>query len=207
MNYKTFHIGLRRFTIALYMYAFAMIAITYPAGYYSIVPDHANKEYPQLDGVPSVSQESIDRAVEAFEIQIPFNSLYPSLNMDMKKGILGKAQYYLLIHTCIPTIGPGAFTSWGKLGAVLAHEIEVHCNQNWWRARIDYLFSTDPTPILEREAYAYMLLDSERFHLTAQEQFDILITMLHLYPTGDEHEQGQDTKKTTKRPHGATESP
>lgn len=207
MKQDTFHFWLKRITISFYIYAFAMTAIMYFVGYKPILPNRLDKDYPVLVGVPSVSQESIIKAVNNFEIQVPILSIYPSLDMDMDETHLGETLYLIILHMCIPTIGPGAFTSWGKLGETLAHEVEVHCNQNWWKSITDKIFSDDSTPILEREAYIYTILDHKRFHLTNDEVMDTLTTMLFQYPIGDKNEQRQSTSKIKERIHRPTKSP
>ena len=207
MKYRAFHLWLRRVTIALCAYAFTMIIVMHFVGYKPILPNHPNKDYPILGGVPPVSQASIIKAVNNFEIQIPMFSRYPSLDMDMDKSALGEARFSVLLNMCAPTIGPGAFTSWNMLGAILAHEVEVHCNQNWWKSYTDRIFGDDPTPMLEREAYIYTVLDRKRFHLTLEEQLDILAVMLYLYPVGDKNEQRQGTQETKERTHGPAEGP
>lgn len=198
---------LGRIVIAVYTITLATAAIMYYIGYNPIIPSDVERDYPVLEGVPYVSQKSIDRAVHVYDIKVPLFTLHPSLDIDMPEGILGQARSYILIHLCIPTIGPGSFTSWGKLGAVIAHEVEVHCNQNWWRHAIDLFLGVDTMPQLEREAYMYMLLDSKRFNLTPQEREDIFITMLLLYPNGDENEQRPGIEETEERTHGSSESP
>jgi len=186
-------IWLKRTVVILYTYIFITSVVMYFVGHRPILPDHVNKDYPVLDGVPPVSQESIIRAVNNFEIQVPMLSFYPSLDIDMDKTHLGEAYSIPLLHMCVPTIGAGAFTSWGRLGSTLAHEVEVHCNQNWWRSSVEKLFLYDPNPMMEREAYTYTLLDSKRFHLTFLEQLNITYVMQLLYPIGDKNEQRQST--------------
>lgn len=205
MMFKKIEIWLWKFIKVSYIYIFTMAILMHFDGHNKITPNHPDKNYPMIYGVPQVSQESIDIAMENFEIQVPMLTLYPKLDTDMDEEALGLAHVFPLIHTCIPTIGPGAFTSWGKLGAILAHEIEVHCNQNWWKAITDKIFNEDPKAMLEREAYTYMILDSKRFHLTTYEQASILYTMLSLYPVGDKNEQRQSTPEIKERTHGSTE--
>ena len=184
-------IWLKRIVVVSYTYLFITSIIMYTIGYKSIVPDHTDEVYPVLEGIPPISQASIIKAVDNFRIQVPMLSRYPKLDSDMDKTLLGEAHYILFIHMCIPTIGPGAFTSWGRLGAVLAHEVEVHCNQNWWKSNIDEMLQQDPTAMLEREAYKYTLLDNKRFQLTVREQLSIMYVMTYHYPVGDTNEQRQ----------------
>ena len=177
-----------RCTIFFYIYVFATATIMYSTGHKSIKPSHVEKDYTVLTGVPSVSQESIDKAIANFEIQIPILTLHPKLDTSMESDHMGEAYPILLFNICVPSIGPRAFKSWSTLGAILAHEVEVHCNQNAWKTLIDKVLGNDATPKLEREAYMYMITDSKRFHLTEDEINNILYVVAYFYPAGDKNE-------------------
>jgi len=137
-----------------------------------------------LYGIPPVTQESIDWAINAYEIEIPWNAWYPTIDYESDtEEILGSALVSPMFLTCIPTVTPGAFNSWGKLAAILAHEIEVHCNQNMIMRLLKH--GNDIEYFIEREAYQYMIDSRRRFNLSDQEVLNIKLTMNFHYPLRD----------------------
>jgi len=163
------------------------------------------KQKVKILGVPEVSQTNIDRAMVLYSIKSKPWCKYPVL-VDPIDGIMGYIGGHPLSSTRIIHITGYAFTSWGMLGAVLAHEIEVHCNQSFIKASIldavDELLSdlkrSQELPrsamlvrvapvyygtwLTEREAYSYQIENAERFGLTKQEVESIRSTRDFLYP-------------------------
>ena len=190
--------------VAIYIYLGLVGTIKYFMGHSPVLPSGIDKEYPVLEGIPGVSQESIDKAIKNFEIKVPLFALYPRLDEQMFHAN-GQAYLMSLFHICKPTIGPGAFSSWGKLASTIAHEVEVHCNQNLWRAQIDELTGNSVVSKLEREAYMYTILDAKRFQLTENEIMTLTLTMETYYPAGDQDGQGSSTEEAEERTISTTE--
>lgn len=135
---------------------------------------------PLPDGTPVVGQEAIKLAMNIFGIQTPRNVKGPFFSarledrgLTVKKGAVGDAVVY---------IGPEAFSSWALLGSTLAHEIEVHCRQNFLAIHFKNLSGFDGTGAAEREAYMYELMSAERFGLDSYERELISSTMMYFYP-------------------------
>jgi hypothetical protein len=136
------------------------------------------KDFPS--SAPSMSQHSIDAAVKFFEIDIPrgvrgplFDPTLGDRGLTTRKGAYGK----LTVH-----IGPDAFSSWALLGSTIAHEIEVHCRQNFLAIHLMDLGGFDGTGTAEREAYSYELQHAKRFGLSPYDQDLIRSTMGYYYP-------------------------
>jgi hypothetical protein len=164
-----------------------------------------HKQKVKIPGVPDVSQASIDKAMVLYSIKSKPWCKYPVLVEDIE-DIMGYIGGYPFSSTRIIGITGRAFTSWGMLGSVLAHEIEVHCNQSFIKANIldaidvllgDLIRSQEPpksamlvrvapvyygTWLTEREAYSYQIESAERFGLTKQEVESIRFTRDFLYP-------------------------
>ena len=118
----------------------------------------------QLAGEPSPSQSDLNQALEAFNIRIPknvkgpfFSSKLEDRGLTIRKGVMSDAIVY---------VGADAFSSWALLGSTLAHEIEVHCRQNFLAIHFQNISGFDGTGYAEREAYGYELAHAERFGLT-----------------------------------------
>src|SRR5690606_25474533 len=79
-------------------------------------------------------------------------------------------------------IGPSAFASWALLGSTLAHEIEVHCHQNFTLIRLFDIAGWEGTENAEREAYAHELAHADRFGLTSDDRYSIAQTLQYYYP-------------------------
>ncbi len=129
---------------------------------------------------PPMTQESIDIAMEMFNIQVPKNADAPKLDMKLEdRGLTTLNGYGKKLEV---TIGPAAFTSWAVLGSTLAHEVEIHCNQNFSLIRMKDMLGLDGTNGAEREAYLHELSNSDRFKLKEADQASIRETMDYYYP-------------------------
>lgn len=132
---------------------------------------------------PPMTQESIDIAIEMFKVSIPKNALHPKL--DMKLEDRGLTTLNGMGKPLEVTIGPAAFTSWAVLGSTLAHELEIHCNQNFSLIRMKDMLGLEGTNGAEREAYMHELSNSDRFKLKEADQASIRETMEYYYPVRD----------------------
>ena len=129
---------------------------------------------------PPMNQDSIDLALVLFNIKVPASAKNPVFDSNLAdRGITVQRG---IGHEYEITIGPSAFTSWSMLGSTLAHEIEVHCNQNFVFIRVLDLLGLDGTNLAEREAYGYEYEHSKRFKLTALERSSIQDTVEFYYP-------------------------
>jgi hypothetical protein len=79
-------------------------------------------------------------------------------------------------------VGPTAFSSWGMLGSTLAHEVEVHCRQNFPLIVLKDQLGLDGTVEAEREAYEYEIQNAGRFGLDHRDQNLIAATVEYYYP-------------------------
>ncbi|MFW7377623.1 MAG: hypothetical protein ACOH5I_02290 [Oligoflexus sp.] len=136
---------------------------------------------------PELSQESIDVALAMFDIQIPANTLHPEFDPLLEdRGLTTMRGWGRKLEV---TVGPAAFTSWGLLGSTLAHELEVHCQQNFAMIRLKDLFGMEGTSNAEREAYLHELNNADRFHLNGIERMNIQATMDFYYPSSQAADQ------------------
>jgi hypothetical protein len=155
---------------------------------------------------PELNQESVELAMEIFAIRRPATVDGPSLNETLEDR--GLTTGGLILPHKEVTVGPTAFTSWAILGSTLAHEIEVHVAQSFFRiVATDYLinwsmsarrlagkvipvlkpsakesFENDGTWKAEREAYMYEIRNAKRFGLTDEELNSIWRVMDYYYP-------------------------
>jgi hypothetical protein len=134
------------------------------------------------EGRPVPGQEAIDQAMETYSIAKPDDADHPIFDPELKdRGLtvkstwLGKTQVY---------IGPSAFTSWGMLGSTLAHEIEVHCRQNFPVIFMRDQLGLNGTAEAEREAYRYEIQNAARFGLSGRDTNLIAATVEYYYPRG-----------------------
>lgn len=132
------------------------------------------------DGIPALTQSSIKIALIAYDIKMPKNIKGPFL--DTKIQDRGLTIRHGVGSDPLVFIGPEAFTSWGLLGSTLAHEIEVHCRQNFLAIHLQNISGFDGTGMAEREAYRYELANSTRFGLAQYDQDLIRSTMSYFYP-------------------------
>jgi hypothetical protein len=129
---------------------------------------------------PVISQKSIADAIRLFKIKMPDRMIGPTLDMTLQdRGLTSREGYFARPEV---RIGPTAFTSWAVLGSTLAHEIEVHCQQNFLKIATLEKIGLRGIDRAERTAYSYELIQAERFGLTAFEQDQIQDTMNRFYP-------------------------
>jgi hypothetical protein len=132
------------------------------------------------DGAPAPTDANIKLAMEIYGIQVPvrINGPFVDLKMEdrgltVRKGVSSNPTVY---------IGREAFQSWGLLGSTLAHEIEIHCRQNFLSIHFQNIAGMDGTGSAEREAYRYELANAGRFGLAQYDQDLIRSTMSYFYP-------------------------
>ena len=140
----------------------------------------AQTRHKPLFSKPSMSQESIDEAMKRYGISVPDSATHPTLDMSLEDRGLTTLNCRFCERTV--TIGPAAFSSWAVLGSTLAHELEVHCKQNFAVINIMDMFGYHGSELAEREAYSYELANAQRFGTSYDEQKSILETMEYYYP-------------------------
>jgi hypothetical protein len=147
-----------------------------------------NKFWSELRGVktvlpstpPALTQESIDLALSFYNIRVPGGTTHPVLDLNLKdRGLTLRS---LAFSDAIVTIGPPAFESWALLGSTLAHEIEVHCQQNFAIIFLMDSVGLDGTGEAERQAYLHELKNARRFGLKSVDRKLIEETMAYFYP-------------------------
>lgn len=130
--------------------------------------------------VPDISQENIDLALVMFGIEVPSSAEHPRLDRDLHdRGLTSRGAF---MEKAKVTVGPAAFTSWGLLGSTLAHEIEVHCQQNFFAIYVMDVIGMDGTGAAERQAYVHELRNAHRFGLAVEDAQMIADTMEYYYP-------------------------
>ena len=140
------------------------------------------------EGVPPITQASIDLALLIYNIKVPREVRGPTLDLQLIDR--GLTHAFPSVGVMRVTIGPSAFTSWSVLGSTLAHEIEVHCHQNFAVILGLNLAHLEGTTAAERMAYIYEVHNAQRFGSTADEVDAIIDTMMTYYPrkqTWSEH--------------------
>ena len=131
-------------------------------------------------GPPSITQESLNLALVIYNIRVPEHVDHPVLNTAiLDRGLTSRTG---ISNRMKVTIGPGAFNSWALLGSTLAHELEVHCLQNFGMIRFLDLLGLDGTGHAERQAYAHEINQAERFGLGKFERRTIQNTVEFYYP-------------------------
>jgi len=144
-----------------------------------IVSDLRSYPVESPNGLPTLSQNSIDMALEIYNIHVPASAKHPVLNRELEdRGISSRAAWSDLITV---EVGPSAFLSWGLLASTLAHELEVHCNQNFALINVMDRLGLNGTLNAEREAYKHELKNAKRFGLDANQQQLIKDTMDYYY--------------------------
>lgn len=135
-------------------------------------------EAPQSAPLPN--QESINAALAMYGIEVPadaglplFDSTLRDRGMTLRGNWSGKS---------LVLIGPAAFDSWPLLGSTLAHELLVHCQQNFFLISLMDLLHLDGTGAAERQAYEYELAHSEQFHLSDDDRELVAATVAYYYP-------------------------
>lgn len=137
---------------------------------------------------PPLSQESIDLALLFYGIRIPPGTEHPRFDKDLlDRGVTVKPTFY---GSNKVGIGPEAFASWALLGSTLAHEIEVHCQQNLLGVFLLDLLGLEGTHLAERVAYLHEVRNKKRFGLKTDEESMILETLDFYYP--EAWSMGQD---------------
>ncbi len=134
-------------------------------------------------GRPEPTEASLKMAMEVYNIQIPGKINGPFVDMTMEDRGLTVRQGLSSKPTVF--IGREAFQSWALLGSTLAHEIEVHCRQNFLSIHFQNIAGMDGTGSAEREAYRYELAHATRFGLAQYDQDLIRSTMSYFYPERD----------------------
>lgn len=160
-------------------------------------------------GFPEQSQDSVELAMVMFSIDTPLTVDGPEF--DSLLSDRGLTTGGLILPQKRVTIGPAAFSSWGVLGSTLAHEIEVHVPQSFFKVvAADHLtqwsmsarksigrvfpaiqpspkelFENDGTWSAEREAYMHEIRNAKRFGLTDEELRSIWRVMDYFYPSNE----------------------
>jgi hypothetical protein len=97
--------------------------------------------------IPQISQESINKAILAFHIDVPAYVNQPILDHTLEdRGITTGA---VLGRMREVKIGPAAFSSWAVLGSTLAHEIEVHAKQSFIKITAQDEWSSAKSGVLQ----------------------------------------------------------
>ena len=130
--------------------------------------------------VPSMNQESIDLALVLYSITVPLSAHHqiydPTLQdrgLTSRRAFMDKAQV---------SIGSAAFTSWALLGSTLAHELEIHCQQNFLTIYVMDLLGMDGTAAAERQAYMHEIDNAKRFGTSTVDAAMIADTVQFYYP-------------------------
>jgi len=129
---------------------------------------------------PYPSQASITTAMQVFQIKKSPRCKYPQFKRDVFDR--GQTIFGGLLWQGIVLIGPPAFSSWGMLGSTLAHEIEVHCNQNHLFYTAIDMIGLDGHRFAEEAAYGYEISNAKRFGLNPFEMSEIEATVAELLP-------------------------
>ena len=132
------------------------------------------------DGVPAANQASVDLAMAINGIELPAGAAAPTFDPNLRdRGLTTRGAF---MEQAKVTVGPAAFTSWGLLGSTLAHEIEVHCQQNFLAIYVMDAIGMDGTGEAERQAYIHELRNAKRFGLVTEDAELIADTMEYYYP-------------------------
>lgn len=129
---------------------------------------------------PIPSSKSILIAMKIFSIEGSKKMGLPSYDPSLKDR--GQTVISEGGKPCQVKVGTSAFQSWGVLGATLAHEIEVHCNQDITFIKAFDLFGGLGTYFAERAAYKYEIDSKKRFGLATDEVKSIRETMDYYFP-------------------------
>jgi hypothetical protein len=140
-----------------------------------------DSEYSARDSfgpLPTLSEASIDEAVKRFSIKIPKHIKRPLIDHLLVDR--GRTSWNFFGGAILVKLGPPAFTSWGLLGATLAHELEIHCQQNLMAISFKNALGIDAVSAAELEAYNHELSNAERFGLSSEETQRIADTLMAL---------------------------
>ena len=145
-------------------------------------------------GPPPLTQESIDLAMQIYGIEVPSGADAPRLDLAMAdRGLTTRSPF---MDKAKVTIGPAAFSSWALLGSTIAHEVEVHCQQNFLAIYLMDLIGLDGTGTAERQAYVHELANAQRFGTAHEDTRMIADTVSFYYP----EEQGGRTSGAFSKP-------
>ena len=179
MNRIIFKLLFSFFSITVILYIFKISTYSPPKLPYIL--EESAKIPVFFHGKPSFSQESIDIAMKAFSINVAKEDFWPL--MDLSQDDRGVTYPGSILNKPQVFVGPEAFISWGILGSTLAHDIEIHCQQNVYLIVFKDLLGFDGTGDAEREAYSHEIFYKNRFHLTDREVVDIRDIMTQHYPS------------------------
>ncbi len=149
----------------------------------SLLSSAAKIPHPVLpEEAPTPSQEAVDKAMKLFSISIGEQVDGPYYDESITDRGLTTLEKSTSKKTVF--IGPAAFESWAMLGSTLAHEIEVHANQSFYKATfLDMIwFGTPGTDAAEKEAYGFEIRCRKRFGLSKDEVDLIHQTVNFYYP-------------------------
>ena len=133
---------------------------------------------------PKPGQAAVDLAIAMYGIQIPKSAMHPKFDSELAdRGLTTRGAF---MEKSEVTIGTAAFTSWALLGSTLAHELEIHCNQNFFLIYAFDLIGLDGTGEAERIAYAHELNHAKRFGLKKFDTNLIADTVAYYYPTDED---------------------
>lgn len=138
---------------------------------------------------PRMTQDSIDFALKLYNIKIPRHVKHPTLDLSMPDR--GLTVMEGLGRKLEVKVGVGAFGSWALLGSTLAHEIEVHCHQNFSWIKFRDLVGLEGTKWAEREAYTHEIDNAKRFGLDAFDVENIEQTMEFYYSEDKPSQEGE----------------
>lgn len=131
-----------------------------------------------LTNPPKCDQYNLDLAYVMYSINKPIWAKYPIYKeaycddfLYCDEGVRGAFFYHKIIKRRPVEIYCSAFTSWGMLGSVIAHEVEVHGNQDIGIMSYEQI---------ESEAYLYQYNNAERFGLTLSEKTELILILQHL---------------------------
>ncbi|EFX59978.1 hypothetical protein DAPPUDRAFT_346066 [Daphnia pulex] len=145
------------------------------------------------DSQPPMTQESIDIALKMFAIEVPDTATHPRLDLNLEdRGLTTLNGWGSKLDV---TLGPAAFSSWALLGSTLAHELEVHCLQNFFVIRVKDILGLKGTDEAEREAYLHELANSNRFHLNQNDKINIKATMEYYYPSAQPFDEALSARR------------
>ncbi len=129
---------------------------------------------------PAKSQASIELALIAYGFDLSQSGAHPSF--DSKLGDRGVTEKMGYEQAKSVKVGPSAFDSWALLGSTLSHELEIHCQQNFFFISMADSLGLYGTDLAEREAYEWELKQGKRFGLLSDEQALIRATVESYYP-------------------------
>lgn len=115
---------------------------------------------------PRLGQESVDQAMILFNIKATKNTAWPVYSEKLSEDVRALIYKDGSFSTKIVLLSKSAFKSWGVLGSTLAHEIEVHGEQNFEWAFLKNRFFGKTLANLEIDAYNYEIYSKDRFGLS-----------------------------------------